>query len=257
MAPSARRGTVAAILGPIASREVSAVDGNTVTTRAGRISARLRRLPLFVSVYLAVSWALFLPAAERRGGTYAIDEDRVDVFLFHIPDLTRQPLKALASLIPAPWLNHDLRQMIYVTALLLLFGVLLERLEGTTRVAGIFFGSTLAGALVAGLLLHGLYPRWWDSAFARHAWERTWSGGSAGAFGIAGAFVARARRPWLFLSFLVLWEVNLAIWFLHQYTPAFHLTALLTGFVVTRYMLRPRQSVADHPLASDKPTNSS
>ena len=193
----------------------------------------------FVPLYLVASWLLFVPNAERTPGNYSIEQDRVDRFLYHIPDLTDDFFRALSTIVTAPWLNHNLVQLVYVTILLALFGVAYEAREGTARMVAIFFGTAFVGAVVAGLLLHLIYPEAWDTAFTRKAWNRTWSGGSAGAFGVMGAFAARARRPWPLLALFVLWEVNVVVWYLREYTPAFHLTALLTGFAVTRYGLTP------------------
>jgi hypothetical protein len=89
--------------------------------------------------------------------------------------------------------------------------------------------------VIAGVLLHLLYPEVLDNAFLAHAWERTWSGGSAGCFGLMGAIAARARRPWVLLGLFAAWEINVVVWYLRQYTPAFHLSALATGFVALRY----------------------
>jgi hypothetical protein len=89
--------------------------------------------------------------------------------------------------------------------------------------------------LGAGALLHLVYPELLDNSFTAHAWERTWSGGSAGCFGLMGALAARARKPWPLLALFAAWETYVAIWQLHQYTPAFHITALVTGFVTLRY----------------------
>ena len=194
----------------------------------------------FVVVYLSVSWVTFLPLAKRSPGNYVIDTDRLRPFLYHIPDFRLNPLGALASLVTAPWLNHNAVQLAYVTALLLLIGVPFEAREGTKRTVALFFGTTLAGAIVAGLLLHTLYPAMWDGPFAERAWERTWSGGSAGCFGLMGALAARARRPWPLLALFALWETNIVVWYLREYTPAFHLSALLAGFLVTRYAVPPR-----------------
>ena len=44
------------------------------------------------------------------------------------------------------------------------------------------------------------------------------------------------------LGLFVLWEINVVLWYLHEYTPAFHLTALLAGFLVTRHLLAPARS---------------
>jgi hypothetical protein len=241
--------------GPLAVRS----SGRGRSVSAGRLGLRLtpflpwtdgrgrpwpgwRRAPRaarFLAVYLAASWALFLPMAERTPGNYSIDTDRVRPFLYHIPDLLQNPLHALATLASAPWLNHNAVQLVYVTALLLVVGVPFEAREGAARTAAFFFGTTLAGAVGAGLLLHALYPEVWDSAFAARAWERTWSGGSAGTFGLMGALAARARRPWPLLGLFVFWEANVVGWYLREYTPAFHLSALPAGFVAARYAVPP------------------
>ena len=197
--------------------------------------ARGRRAAPFTLVYLAASWALFVPAAKRSEGHYSIDEDRVAAYIFRIPDLSENRPRAVRSLATAPWLNHDDVQLVYVTLLLLLFGLRFEAREGTRTTVLLFFGTTLAGAVGAGSLLHLLYPGTADSGFLAHAWGRTWSGGSAGSFGVMGAMAARARRPWLLLGLFATWEVTVVTWYLRQYTPAFHLSALTTGFVAMRY----------------------
>ncbi len=193
----------------------------------------------FVLLYLVVSWALFVPLAEPRGGKYWIDEERVGAFVYRIPDLTADFPRALRSLVTAPFLNHDSVQLIYVTLLALLFGLVFEVREGTRTTVLLFFGTSFAGAVIAGVLLHLIYSEVVEASFLERAWTRTWSGGSAGCFGLMGAFAARARRPGPLLSFFVVWELNVAWWNLRSYTPAFHLTALVVGFLATRYVIAP------------------
>jgi hypothetical protein len=210
-----------------------------------------RTLPIaaaFVLLYLAVSWLLFVRLAARREGHYAIDQEGLRRFLYAIPDLTDEPLRVLMALLTAPFLNHNDMQIVYVTVLLLIFGVIFEVKEGTARAAPIFFGTTWLGALVAGVLVHLVYPNLIDHEVVEKAWNRTWSGGSAGAYGIMGAFAARARRPGPLLGLIVIWEVNLSFWYLKHLTPAFHLTALFAGFAVTRYLLRPLRPAGTHGL---------
>jgi membrane associated rhomboid family serine protease len=219
------------------------------TDGTGRHPRGWARLPLVapcLGLYLAVSWALFLLLAEGRGGLYyAIDGERLRGFLFHIPALGRDPLAALVTLVTAPFLNHDSVQLVYVTILLLLFGIIFEAQEGPARTAAIFFGTTAAGALGAAALLHALYPAVLDTPLLANAWERTWSGGSAGCFGLLGALAARARRPWPLAALFILWEVNVAVWYLQNYTPAFHLLAFAAGFLAARYLIpSPRQTAA-------------
>ena len=211
------------------------------TDGTGRCWPAWRRLPRaapFVLLYLVVSWALFIPLAWQSGGS-AIDQERVRVHLYAIPDLSVRPLAVLRALLTAPFLNHNNVQLVYVTVLLLAFGVTFEVREGTLRTALIFFATTWVGAIVAGVLLHALYPEPLDYDLLRRAWERTWSGGSAGCFGLLGAVAGRARRPLPLLLLFVLWELNVAVWYLKHYTPAFHLTALVAGFLATRHLLRP------------------
>lgn len=213
------------------------------TDGTGRPWPGVRRLPMaapFTLLYLIASWLLFIRFARRRGGDYAIDQEALRPFLYAIPDLTERPARVLRAFATAPFLNHNDVQLVYVTVLLLLFGVVFEAKEGTRRTVLIFLGTTWLGALVAGALVHLLYPELLDNAVLQKAWGRTWSGGSAGCYGIMGALAGRARRPWALLFLMVLWEVNVVLWYLKHLTPAFHMTALAAGFAVTRYLLVPR-----------------
>jgi hypothetical protein len=215
---------------------------------AGRPRPEWRRLPRaapFVLLYLAASWALFLPTARPVPGNIVTDADGVRRFFYAVPDLSGHPLRALRSLVTAPWFNHNLVQLAYVTVLLLLVGLVFEAREGTGRFVGFFFGTSFAAAVVAGVLLHLLYPALSEATFLRHAWERPWAGGSAGCFGLLGATAARARVPWPLLGLVVCWEANVVWWYLRaEYTPAFHLVALSVGFLVARYAVPPRSAGA-------------
>lgn len=206
----------------------------------GRKSPRWWRLPLAtpaVLFYLIVSWAIFLALSEPRGDFHGIPAAILDGWVYPIPGLADDTIPTLLTLFTAPWLNHDSVQLVYVTLLLLLFGVPFEVKEGTKRFLIVFVGTTFIGAITAGILLHIVYPTISDHAVLEQAWERTWSGGSAGAFGLMGAIAARARTPWPLLAFFAFWELNVGWWYLRSYTPAFHITSLVVGFVWTRYGL--------------------
>ncbi|MBW3581828.1 MAG: MFS transporter [Euryarchaeota archaeon] len=194
------------------------------------------RAPLTLG-FIAVSWAVFLPLAESMNGILVV-RGPYEGWNFEIPDLTRAPLDILRGLFVAPWLNHDIIQLVYVTVLLMLFGALFEVREGTLRMLTVFYVATWVGALVAAVLLHGLIQVYPDSDFFRSAWDRSWNGGSVGAFGLMGGLSARARNPWPLLAFFVFWEINVGYWYLRSYTPAFHLTALATGYLLVRYGFR-------------------
>lgn len=218
------------------------------TDATGRRWHGWRHMPLmapFTLSYIVVSFLVFIPAAERRNGKYWIDEEAVDHLLFHIPDLSQDFPRAVRSLVIAPWLNHDSLQLLYVTALLLMFGVIFEAREGTLTSIVVFFGTTFISAVAAGAILHIIYPDIWDTWLLENAWHRSWSGGSAGCFGVMGAIAGRTRRPGPLLAFFILWEAF--IWWvnLRNYTSVFHLSALAAGFIATRYLLPPRHQTAD------------
>ena len=213
------------------------------TDGTGRRWRGLTRLPAmipFIPVYIIVAWTRFILAAEKRDdGLYWIDDDAVSHLVFHVPELTDDPLIALRSLITGIWLNHDSLQLIYVTALLLTFGAVFELHEGTLRMVLLFFGTSFAAALLNGLVLHLVYPDVWNIRMFEVAWNRSWMGGSAGCFGILGAVAARARRPGPLLVIFIGWEC--AVWWvnLRNYTSAFHFAALATGYIATRMFIPP------------------
>lgn len=209
------------------------------TGRRWRGWKRLPTMSPFVITYIVIAWVVFVPFAERRGRHYWIDDDAVGHLLFQVPDLTDDPVQAILSIVTGPWINHDSLQLIYVTALLLIFGIMFELREGTHRMVILFFGTSFIAALFSGFLLHLIYPHVWDTRFLEIAWNRNWTGGSAGCFGLLGAFAARARRPGLLLAAFVTWEIF--IWWvnLRNYTSVFHLSALASGFIATRYLLTP------------------
>lgn len=210
------------------------------TDGSGRSVGSWRRLPLVVGCsvgYLIVSWLLFVPLAYDDGGKYKIDEDRVDPYVYRIPDLSNDVFHALRSLVTAPFLNHDSLQLVYVTLLMLLFGVIFEVREGSRTAVLVFFGSTFFAAVFGGVLLHLVYPEVWDASFLESAWGRTWSGGSAGCFGLMGGLAARARTPWVLLGVFGLWEVFIEYVNLRSYTTVFHFAALFAGFAAVRYLI--------------------
>jgi len=213
------------------------------TDGTGRARGAWWRVPLAARGavgYLVVSWGLFARLAHDGGAKYVIADDRVGAWVYRIPDLSQNAPRAVRSLLTAPFLNHDSLQLVYVTTLVLLFGVVFEAREGTRTTMLVFFGAGLAAAVGAGLLLHVIYPDRSGGAFFETAWERTWSGGSAGCFGLMGGLAARARRPWPLLGLFALWEINVEYWHLRSYTTVFHFIALGVGFLLMRYGVQGR-----------------
>jgi hypothetical protein len=138
------------------------------TDGTGRTVGSWRRLPVAVACsvgYLILSWALFVPLSYDDGGKYKIDEERVDPYIYRIPDLSDDFFHALRSLVTAPFLNHDSLQLIYVTLLVMLFGVIFEVREGPRTAVLVFFGSTFFAAIFGGVLLHLIYPELWEASY--------------------------------------------------------------------------------------------
>lgn len=203
-----------------------------------RLATAPRRCPAVI-LYSLVSIAFFLPTARRVPGNYVTNQDPVRHLFYAIPDLSQHVGLALRSLFTAPFFNHNAVQLVYVILLLLLFGIPFEYHEGWWRTVLIFFATSFVGAVSAGLLLHFIYPNILASQFLEQDWERSWSGGSAGCFGIMGATAARAPVPWPMLLLVVAWEATVVAVYLREYTPAFHLSALVAGFLMARYVIRP------------------
>ncbi len=157
-------------------------------------------------------------------------------FAFEIPHLFTNVPKTLLNFGTAIWINGHPVQLVYVLVLLALFAVAFEIREGTKRTALVFWGTSVAGSIVAGVILHVLVGLGLEAAWIDTAWGRLWAGGSAGAFGIMGAFAARARKPWLLMLIFIVWELNVEYWFLKSYTVAFHLSALAIGFAWVRWV---------------------
>lgn len=183
-------------------------------------------------VYLGVTWALF-----GAFGRYGFEPDAVpawaqDAFLHRIPGMWSDPW-TLVHLVASPWTNLHIVQLGYVTALLLGFGIWFERHEGARRTAWVFYAASIAAGIVGGALL-GILDQFSDASWIDGERDRIWIGGSAGAYGILGGVAARARRPIPLLAAFTLWELNLGVWWLQSYTPAFHITALAVGFALVR-----------------------
>lgn len=87
------------------------------------------------------------------------------------------------------------------------FGIMVERRLGALAALGLFWGTSAAGALGGGLLLHVLYPLFPEvHAFTEGGWYRVFNGASAGAFGFMGAYATMARWPLLWVGLFCVWE---------------------------------------------------
>lgn len=204
---------------------------SSATGHTDRWAAFRGRVPWIAVVVLLPSWFSWL----------VVDRDLHDTghpLFYHIPDLTRDPLALLLNLTVTPLINTETDQILLVTVLIAGFGVAVERCLGTAAALGLFWGTSAAGALVGGLLLHLLYPLFPDVEAFQSGWNRVFNGASAGGFGLMGAHAATAARPVLWIALFCSWEP--AFWFLvsRDYTSAFHMIAFTTGFATARRLRR-------------------
>lgn len=173
----------------------------------------------------------------------AVPRPLYEFFVFEIPQLTADPLRAFVNVFTSVWPSYHWIQLAYVLGLLAIFGVAFERREGSRRAILVFYASSVGGALLGALLLHVLRSTM-DAAWIDSAWNDQWTGGSCGAFGLMGAVAARARNPWPLLALYLVWEINVEWFHLRNYTPVFHLFSLAIGFVLARYVLKPHPAAA-------------
>ncbi|MEX0784319.1 MAG: hypothetical protein WD557_16885 [Dehalococcoidia bacterium] len=200
----------------------------------GRARRRPSELPAITLWYLVIAWTLFLVVA-------AIDftnrRELADPFGYSIGDLGENLPRALVVLPVATFVNVGVLQILYVTAILAAVSPRAVARDGQLLTAAVFLGTSIAAGLVAGLVLHTLDGRV-THPILDEAWERSWNGGSAGCYGLIGLLAARSRRPWLMLGLVGAWEIGLVGAHLRSFTPAFHVSALLAGFVAGRWLSR-------------------
>ena len=201
-------------------------------------------------------WARFPAHLAYTSGTIVLfalwiivfERDRTQVpdaltwsFVYQVPNLFADVPRTFVNFATGIWFNHHPVQIVYVFVLLGLFGVWFEIHEGSRRAIAVFYGASIFAGITAGLLLHVLHASF-DAAWIERAWTHEWNGGSAGAFGLAGGYAARARKPWLLMTVLLVWEVNVELWHLRSYTVAFHVAALAFGYCWVRYWMPTRRT---------------
>jgi hypothetical protein len=201
------------------------------TTSAEPTHGGLRRwwVPATLGYALGTSALFTIWVIRFERSLDSVPSEAVWAFVYKVPNLFLDPVRTLVNFATGVWFNHHPVQLGYVLALLVLFGAAFERKEGSRRAAGVFYGASIVAGIVAGLLLHVLRALF-DAAWIETAWSQPWTGGSAGAFGLVGAFAARAQKPGPLIAAVLFWELNVA----------FHLVAFLAAFLWVRYRMPER-----------------
>lgn len=198
-----------------------------------RAVSLLQRCPWVVLVLLVPSWIAWL----------TIDRDLEDtdhLLFYYIPDLTEDFIAVLLNLAITPLVNTETDQIILITVLIGTFGVLVEKRLGAVAALGIFWGTSAAGALAGGALLHLLYPLFPDFQPFEQSWNRVFNGASAGGFGLMAAYAAISGRPLLWIALFCIWEPSFLLLVSQDFTSVFHMIAFTTGFVTVRYFMHER-----------------
>ncbi len=199
------------------------------------VRRRPRELPAVALWYLGLIWAVFLLVAVID---FPGRREVADPFGYSISDLRNDLPRALVALPVAPFINVGVLQILYVTAILTAVSPRVVGRDGPALVAAVFLGTSIAAGIAAGLALHVVDGQI-SHPILDEAWARSWNGGSAGCYGLVGLLAAGTRRPWLMLGLIGAWEVGLVGIHLRSYTPAFHDSALLAGFIAGRVLARP------------------
>lgn len=190
----------------------------------------LRHTPR-VLLLLIPAWITVLtidePAAADAGPVF-----------FRPSDIMGEPLSIIPALVIGPLVHLKLDQTLLVTGQLILFGIAVERRLTAFTAFAVFWATTAAGALAAGLLLHVLHAGFPDADSVTAAWERIYSGGSVGGFGLMGALAALSRRPWVLVAIYAAWELVAWYFVLRNFTPAFHGIGFVTGYAMVWYVTR-------------------
>jgi hypothetical protein len=192
----------------------------------------LRRVPWAVVILLIPSWISYGLIDERD------DYDTENLLYYYVPDITEDQLALVVAILITPVINTEGDQILLVTGLIGIFGTMINRKLGTPWTLAIFWGTTTAGALMGGILLHFLHPHFAHYEPIREGMERVFNGGSAGGFGFVGAYAATGRWTMLWGAVFLAWEPTFWATISRDYTSVFHLIAFLTGFGTMRFWLR-------------------
>jgi hypothetical protein len=201
----------------------------------------VRALPLGIILLLIPSWISYFLIDERD------DYDTETPLFFHVPDITQDLVQVVIAFLITPVINTEGDQILLVTGLLVAFGTFVEKRLGTWRMFAIFWGASISGALLGGLLLHVLYPLFPDVEVFHTGWRRVFNGGSAGGFGLMAAFAATSKHWWFWGGIFVVWEPAFWATISQDYTSVFHIIAFVTGFLLARRFQRRKDDIFDAP----------
>lgn len=186
----------------------------------------------FLSIFLITAWTIFLILVREDG--WIPDDLRPHIgFIWNLwaVDPLRAALMANVGII----VQHSWGQIVYVTLLLGLVGMAYERRNGSLRTFLMFYGACVTGVAVLSLIILTTWfngPHGWNEYLAR----TSWSGASVGCFGLLGATVATARKPWILLGGWALFESVVEWGLVPGLAVTMHVAGFLFGFTASRWI---------------------
>jgi hypothetical protein len=162
--------------------------------------------------------------------------DTANPLYFYLPDLFARPWRAVPNLTITPLINVGVAQIVALFLLVGGYGSVIEWRLGARVAIGLYFATSAAAAIFAGLVWHAFHPLFEDTAMFQRPLERVYSGGSAAAFGTLGGYAAVSRRPWVYVAIFVAWESG--YWIVKQnFIPFFHFAGFFSGLGLMRWYL--------------------
>lgn len=226
----------------------------TISTPKSRITRRavdwllgLRHAPL-VLLFLVVAWTIFLRMVRANGWISPTARPKIG---FVATLWTADPWYAFVQSHVGIVIQHSWGQIIYVSLLLVVFGIAYERRVGSLRTLVVFYGACLIGiatllAVLSWAFLAG------PTSFAWRIAHTSWSGASVGCFGLVGAWIATTRHPGWYASLWSLYVVVVEWTLVPSVAVLMHATGFGFGFLLTRLALwQPTSMTAVSPLSAE------
>ena len=170
---------------------------------------------------------------------FLVERDVLDtgnLLYYYIPDLFVAPWRAISNLTITPLINVGVGQIVVLFVFVGVCGSLIEWRLGARVAIGLYWASSAAAAIFAGLVWHAFHPLFHDTAMFHRPLERIYSGGSAAAFGVFGGYAAMSRRTWSYVAVFVTWETG--YWIVKEsFIPFFHFAGFFSGLGLMRWYL--------------------
>lgn len=209
---------------------------------------RLTRAPL-LTTFLLTAWSIFLVLVRNDGWI----SDHLRPHLGFVWNLwATNPVRALLMANIGIVVQHSWGQIIYVTLLLVLVGILYESRNGSLRTFLMFYGACVTGVAVLCLVILTTWfngPHGWSEYLAK----TSWSGASVGAFGILGATIATARKPWALLLAWIAFEVFVEWGLVPGLAVTMHIAGFLFGFAASRIIISSSKTPLPFPAEESQP----